>query len=184
MTPKNMKMTGYYLEHRGQGHRKFYFIAVGENGMYATQWGRIGTNGQSTINALPSGPDADAMGEKQMYKKMSGGYQMVHNAVPFEIDTDTLASVTQGRNSFSVLAGHFWEAQSKLKGTATSAVLDAYDGFLAETARVLDTLSGGGTFDDFQALDELWIKVQDKHAEAEIIMNLAKQSAITGLVST
>lgn len=180
---KKIKFTGYYLEHRSGGSSKFYAIYVGDDGSYCTHWGRIGTSGQSAINALPRAADAMAMGEKQMYAKMSKGYQMIHNAVEFEVAESVMKVIKIGRLNPGHLYPHFKAAVEARAEQATTGVLTAYDGFLGEIQRALDLLtSTKGQFENFQELDELWTKIQDKHAEAETIMSLARMSAVSNLV--
>lgn len=180
-------IVGWYLENRIGNHSKFYTVLVADNGVVALAWGKIGTQGQSKIQKLPTHDAADDVGRRQVYAKKSKGYSAVHSEVKFTMDGDELARACSLNDAFA-LTRTFAKAlrEPQFQGDA-QAVAKHYDDFVAKAQRLMDK-AGSMPFDavyaDFEELEAAWNEINDKHSEAETTLSLTKailqQSLLSG----
>jgi predicted DNA-binding WGR domain protein len=177
---------GWYLENRTGNHSKFYTVLIADNGVCVLNWGRIGTNGQFKIQMLGNHADAKALGLRQVYSKQSGGYALVTDELKFTIEQADLEKACRTDNA-AMLTRAFVQAQlePQYEGEKQS-VLAHYDDFVAKAQALLGG-AGDRPFDEvwveFEELEKSWQTIKDKHDEAAVTIDFARQVLSQRLMS-
>ena len=180
-----VSVTGFHLENRVGNHRKFYTVLIAENGVVVLSWGRIGTSGQGKIQKVGS-DSAVSLGMRQVYAKQTRGYNAVTSDLKFTVEEGALLEGCRD-GSFAHLTRAFHKARQdpKFEGHR-DAVLKHYDDFVAKAQTLLNG-AGDRTFDEvyaeFDQLEKAWETINDKHAEATVVIDLAKQTLSQRLMS-
>lgn len=183
---KMINATAYYLENKLPGHSKFYLIIITDSGVVVTNWGRIGAaNGQSKVDALDP-TAAETIGMRQFYAKRSGGYEVVHEAVKFQIDEETLSNACTFSNA-AYVTRPFWKAVTDPDFDGDKkAVLTHYDELVKKAQRLMDT-AGGQNFESvyaqFEEIEAIWTEIQEKHDEVSVTLDFTRQMLNTALLS-
>lgn len=171
-------VSGWYLENRTAGHSKFYTVLIADNGVCVLNWGRIGANGQFKIQMLGTHGDAKALGLKQVYSKQSSGYALLTDEFKFAVDQAELEKACR-TDSAGTLTQAFAKAQlePQYEGEKQS-VLAHYDDFVRKAQALLNDVDHRPFHEaltEFEELQTSWQAISDKHGEAAVTIDLAKQ---------
>lgn len=178
-------VTGWHLENRTGSHNKFYTVLIAENGVVVTAWGAIGSAGQSKIQKTTL-KDAEALGKRQVYSKLTRGYSTKADEFKFTIEEDALNEACR-RTMTQPLTRAFHQAlrDPQYEGDK-QVVLKHYDDFVDKAQRLLNE-AGDRSFEEvyaeFEELEKAWAEISDKHAEAEVTVSLTKQLLSQKLMS-
>lgn len=165
----------WILEFRNGTSDKFYAIYVTEAGVTVLRWGRRGTAGQSSANAYKNYDDARDQGLKQVFAKKSKGYSQIHEG-KFLVDVSIIEAALRG-DAYS-LHLKWQEAMNKgeFEGTKQT-VLKNYADFAERVQRLL-ARAEDSSFEElnreFEAIEEVWAEISDRHGEVSAALNLAK----------
>lgn len=184
-----LKAQGWYLEHRDQGHFKFYTVISVADGTVVTHWGRIGSAGQAKIEKhSPSGGNSVAL--RQVHSKIAKGYEFKHEDIAFFLDErDVAGALGEGRERPDPkrLTMLFDRALRDPKFTGDKeSVLVGYDAFLAKAQTLMDrsaTQSFESVMNDFDELKVAWSEIDDKHSLAATTIEMTNQMLMKALVS-
>ena len=178
-------VVGYHLTNTQANHYKFYTVLIAGN-IVVTAWGRIGTQGQSKIQKLPSYDDAESIGLRQVYAKQSKGYEPQAKGVKFMVDDKVLAESASQDNTGPLTRAFFKAMNDPEFEGDKQAVAKHYDEFVAKAQSLLDSASTRNFEEVHNAFEELevaWNAISDKHAEAEITVSFLRQTLAQRLMS-
>lgn len=173
-----MTVEGYHLENRTGNSSKFYTVLIADNGVVVLNWGRIGTQGQSKIQSLPSRADAEAVGKRQVYSKQTRGYMAVADAVKFTVETVTVEAAASNDAPHRLLWA-FGEARTspQFEGEKES-VTSHYDDLLVKAQALMDGASDrdfGEVVAEYEELKSTWAEISNKHDQTKITLELTEQ---------
>lgn len=183
---------GWYLEHRDGGHFKFYTVIATDNGVVVNHWGRIGTRGQFKIEQQSGKSSAIGVAERKVYDKAGKGYEMVHEAVVFQLDErDIEGALGVGRVNADParLTLLFDKVLRSPQFTGEKdGVLGNYEVFIKKAEAVMSAAqSPTTTFDrvmsDYDELEQAWKEIEDRHSLAETTVSFAKQLVAQAMLS-
>lgn len=173
--PETIVVDAYYLTYQGGGSNKFYEVLISDDGTCVLHWGRIGTSGQSSVTTMPTYDEAHDLGMRQVYAKKSKGYSQ-QSASKFVVEREHLRWAKDGNPAHLFLEVNNARRDGQYSGVK-DAVLTHYTD-LAEKAQALMNRAERGDLvevsDEYEALEQAWEAIQDKHAEIEVAMSLAK----------
>lgn len=177
-------VSGYYLENTMPGHNKFYTVLIAEDGTVLTNWGKIGADGQSKCDKMPSARQAEEVGLRQFYAKSTRGYKVKHEGVKFEVDPKLLNDANAGAVRPLLRAWQETRTQPALAAEQQVA-LRHYDDFAKKAQELLEDAPNM----DFETLwarhaelVEVWTALSDKHAEVSTIVDLTKATLMKKLM--
>lgn len=173
-TTKTTLVTGYYLENQMPGHNKFYTVLICEDGTVLTNWGKIGADGQSKCDKMPTARQAEEVGMRQFYSKSTRGYKVKHEGVKFEVDAKLINDANAGL--VHPLLREWRETRTKPALQAEQQVaMRHYDDFAKKAQQLLEdapSMDFETLFARHSELKEVWSALSDKHAEVSTIVDL------------
>lgn len=182
--------SGFYLTMVEGNHNKFY-IAITAERFAITNWGRIGSSGQTSFQRMPTVADAEAICRRQAYAKAAKGYTMHHEGLKFTTDFDALMGVEGG------VSGQEWRAiadfREALDAGAYAAAADVLVREYEDFSRQLNDLgerfaSGNWTggvekaVAEFDGLKAQVARVDDAHGQLKVQMSMLGSMLVDALV--
>lgn len=186
-TIKNQKyaVTVWYMEYQQGGSDKFYQVFVSESGVCVLRWGRRGAVGQHSVTAFASYDEARDVGLRQVYAKKSKGYVQKYGDMKFMASKDAL-DYAQNGNPQPLAAEFAKSLESGQFDGAKEAVLKHYTDFAEQAKALMDRAASADldtVMNEYDQLEQVWAEINDKHAEVEIAMSVAKQTMMQKLMS-
>lgn len=176
--PQQYAVDVWYMEYRSGTSDKFYQVFVSEKGLTVLRWGRRGTSGQSSVAAYRTYDEARDHGLKQVFAKKSKGYSQQGTEQKFMVDEEVLRYAQNGNPNYLVNAWQEAMRKGQFEG-AKQTVLKHYADF-SDRVQGLLARAENASFDDltneFEAIEQVWDEISDKHAEVSAAMSLVKST--------
>lgn len=165
----------YHLTFQSGSSNKFYNVYITEDGACILRWGRIHTQGQSSVSVMSTYDDAHDLAMRQVYAKKSKGYTQQF-ASKHVIDAQAVRWAKEGNPDTLFSAIDQAQAEGAYTGVR-DAVLTHYAD-LAEKAQSLMARADGLDFEqvsiEYDHLKEVWGEIEEKHAEIAVAMSIAE----------
>lgn len=175
--------TGYYLEMVNAQHNKFYVAIVAER-FALTNWGAIGSVGQSSCPRQLSVEDAEAVVRRQAYQKAAKGYTMLNEGLKFRTNFDELM-----KGNWSQAIKDFHAARQQTPYAAQTDVLvrdyEEFGKLLRDVMAKVDGWSGGSPeqmMADYDQIRTEWAKVTDAHSGIATQIGLLGEHLVSKMV--
>lgn len=177
-------INSWYLEliNEAANHYKFYLCMASDAGHLIIVWGRIGSAGQCKIEKFSSYKEAETVALKQVYAKASKGYAIKEDGFKFTATVGDLEEAVKragqpGAHSKIYNARHLARTNPKFKGEQATAARH-YDNFIEAAETMMSRAANEPVetlFDDWQALQDAWAELADKHSIAATTLSLTAQ---------
>ena len=179
-------VTGYYAEYREGTSSKFYTSLVADNGVVVTNWGRIGSEGQSKIQKLPTREDAEAIAMRQFFSKKAKGYTALTEDLIFAVEDESLNRACESNDS-RYLTRAFGQARTSPQFENDKRAVSAhYEDFVARAQKLM-TDAADQPFEtvwaQFQELKAAWEEIDSQHAQAKITLDVTTAKLNARLMS-
>jgi predicted DNA-binding WGR domain protein len=182
---RNIATLGYKLRYKDSSSDKEYRVFITETNVAITQWGRTGTEGQSSGALYPTYAQAESAGMKQYHAKAHKGYKVEIEGMRFMASEDAIERARQKDHTLLQQQFHQAHASGEFTGKR-DAVFKHYDEFTRKAQDVLDaamagTTTGAEALEQVGALLDIWADIEEKHNEVAVTLKMAQGVALQRL---
>ena len=173
---------GWELTYQSGNSNKFYRIIVTENGWTSFQWGRMHSNGQSSIQFHGTTAQARDAALRQVFAKRGKGYS-VSRHLKFMASRQSVRYMQEGNPT--AVAREFLDS-SPFDGEKKT-VLRHYDEFSELLVQALSQAEHGDlseVLDKTEQIETIWSEIDARHAEANAALSLMKATLAARLAGS